>query len=178
MAATCLHRFTEGLLSLPSLSAEAVETALNRYYSAFDQSAGDAWSPQKQSIRAKYDALGKNWAVATLAPSPSTPKADELVRSTFDVYLEDGWIIYHSKGCKSADFDPPSFFLHAVPTDLRDLPPHRLVSGFDNLDFRWRGMGCTARRRLPNYAMELIRTGQYHWKGEKVWEVVFDAKGG
>ena len=178
MAAACLHRFAEGLLSLPSLSAETVETALNRYYSAFDRSAGDAWSPQAQSIRAKYDALGP----LPRLPPPSTPKADKLTRSTstFDVYLEDGWIIYHSKGCKSADFDLPSFFLHAVPTDLRDLPPHRLVSGFDNLDFRWRGKGCTARRRLPNYAVELIRTGQYHseGEGERLWEVAFDAKGG
>ena len=67
VAAVCLHRFTEGLLSLPSLSAETVETALNRYYSAFDQSAGDAWSQQKQSIRAKYDALGQ------IGPSPRLP---------------------------------------------------------------------------------------------------------
>ena len=63
-----------------------------------------------------------------------------------------------------------------MPADLRDLPPHRLVSGFDNLDFWWRGMGCTKRRRLPNYAMELIRTGQYQWKGERLWEVAFDAR--
>ena len=78
MAATCLHRFTEGLLSLPSLSAETVETALNRYYSAFDQSAGDAWSPQKQSIRAKYDALGQKGP----PPAPPPPPPPRRPRRT------------------------------------------------------------------------------------------------
>ena len=73
MAAICLHRFTEDLLSLPSLSAETVETALNRYYSAFDQSAGDAWSPQGQSIRAKYDALGQIGPLPRLPP-PRRPR--------------------------------------------------------------------------------------------------------
>jgi len=88
--------------------------------------------------------------------------------------------IYHNRGCKSADFDPPFFFLHVVPTDLRDLPPHRLVSGFDNLDFRWDGDGCATRRRLPNYAMELVSTGQFNLEGdgERLWEAAFDAKGG
>ena len=180
MAAICLHRFTEGLLLLPSLSAETVETALNRYYSAFDQSAGDAWSPQTQSIRSKYDVLGQ---VGPLPHSPPpTPKADKLTRSTFDVYPEDGWIIYHNEDCKSADFDPASFFLHVVPADLRDLPPHRLVSGFDNLDFRWYGpgQGCTIRRKLPNYTIELVSTGQFGGSlhgDDRLWEVVFDAKG-
>jgi len=178
LAAICLYRFTERLAFAAKLTDETIEVSLNRYYSAFDYSAADTWSPQQQSIRAKYEAFGEKSAGAKRCSSYT--ESGQLMRSTFDVYLEDGWIIYHSKGCKSADFDPPSFFLHAVPTDLRDLPPHRLVSGFDNLDFRWRGMGCTARRRLPNYAMELIRTGQFHLEGdgERLWEVAFNAQGG
>ena len=177
LAAICLHRFLQGALQLPSLSEEEVEQALSRYYSAFEASAADGQpaSPQAAAIRRKYAALEP-------ARAPWVYSPDELViRSHFDVYLHDGWLVYVKEGCKPADFDLP-FFLHVFPADARDLPPDILEHGlnFHNLDF-WHNFDeptCSIWKKLPYYAIKFIRTGQFlshgngdHtilWKGEHV----------
>ena len=169
LVAVCLHRFLAGRLGLPRLSEEEVAQALRRYYSAFEAPgsvtllAGKAQpaSPTTAAIRRKYGVLEENlpsWR-PLWAPSP-----DKLaIRARFDVYLHDGWLAYVKEGCAPADFDR-RFFLHVWPADVRDLPPERLAHGFDNLDF-WSRIGdattCTVWRKLPDYGIERIATGQF-----------------
>ena len=59
------------------------------------------------------------------------------------------------------------FFLHLIPVDVDDLPDHRKQYGFDNLDFRFGDYKlpqierAVAVRKLPDYAITRIRTGQF-----------------
>ena len=165
LAAICLHGFLERELALPPLSDAVVEGALRRYYSAFEGPS----HPAAAAIRARY---------APLIDGPPNvvraPLAGQLIiRSTFDVYLHDGWLSYVKPGCDRADFEP-FFFLHVVPADAGDLPRHRVAQGFDNLDFGGTaGTSCTVWTRLPGYPMERIRTGQYVMADgvpEELWE--------
>ena len=168
LAAVCLHRFLEGWLGLPRLSEEEVAQALNLYYSAFEGVA-----PATAAIRRKYGALEGDLAGRRV---PWAPSPDKLaIRSLFDVYLHDGWLAYVKEGCEPADFDL-RFFLHMWPVDVRDLPPERLAHGFENLDFHqgFDEATCTVWRRLPNYAIERIATGQFSVDGngghQNLWE--------
>ena len=103
-------------------------------------------------------------------------------QSDFAVYLADGdALVYIKERCEPADVDA-RFFLHIIPSDAADLPEARVESGFDNLDFRFADGGadlggkCVAIARLPGYAIERIRTGQYvsgegvAWRVEFGWE--------
>ena len=74
------------------------------------------------------------------------------------------------------DTEPP-FFLHLIPVDKADLPDHRRQYDFDNMDFHFGPYEfvddgrCVATRRLPDYRIARIRTGQFNaegqlWKGE------------
>ena len=178
LAAMCLHRFLERQLGLPPLSDEAVEVALGRYYSTFEAQpgAGRADDPEAAAIRARYVPLIDG--SASEVQGPHAPQSGQLViRSTFDVYLHDGWLSYVKPGCDRADFDP-IFFLHVMPVDAADLPPGRLAHGFDNLDFGGYpdASSCTVWTRLPSYAVERIRTGQYHGYGEGLHQVLWEGE--
>ena len=156
LAAICLHRFLQGALQLPPLSEEEVEQALSRYYSAFEAPASEdrPASPHAAAIRGKY---------AALEPVRWVLYPDEMVaRAPFDVHLHDGWLVYVKEGCKPADFDL-RFFLHVFPANVLDLHPYRQELGFDSLDF-WHSIDeptCSFRRKLPDYAIKRIRTGQF-----------------
>ena len=109
--------------------------------------------------------------------------ADEpIIRSDFDVYLNDGRLIYIKERC-GADALNNTFFLAVFPLDNADLPKSRRTFGFDNMDFDFADYGfggperCIAVRPLPEYPVEWIHTGQliatedgYHhtWEGEAV----------
>ena len=177
LAAMCLHRFLERRLGLPSLSDEAVEGALRHYYSAFDAppAPGQPADPMAAAIRARYVPLSDG--EASLAQALHAPRAGQrVVRSTFDVYLQDGWLSYVKPGCDRADFDS-IFFLHVVPADVGDLPPDRVAHGFDNLDFwGYPHASCTVGTRLPGYAMERIRTGQYLGDGDGLHQVLWEGE--
>ena len=58
-----------------------------------------------------------------------------------------------------------SFFLHVYPADTNDLPADRRLFGFDSLPLYfdyWREDGrCYSVRRLPDYDIARIRTGQF-----------------
>ena len=88
------------------------------------------------------------------------------IRSTFDVYLRENILIYFKEPCGAEDMQE-TFFLHVVPADENDLPAHRQRNGFDNLDFGFRyhslslDKGCVALRKLPDYPITRIRTGQF-----------------
>ena len=91
---------------------------------------------------------------------------EPIIRSNFDVHLNDDALIYSKEGCSVADTEA-AFFLALYPTDETDLPVERRQHGFHNLDFRFedqavrRGKQCIAITPLPDYDITRIYTGQY-----------------
>ena len=87
------------------------------------------------------------------------------IRSNFDVYIDDGRLIYVKDSCSNQDRDTP-FLLHVFPADEKDLLDRYEESGFDNLGFEFMQKGgmhngdCFAAVALPNYEISSIRTGQ------------------
>ncbi len=106
------------------------------------------------------------------------------IRSVFDVHLLGNRLLYFRQPCRPGDNDA-TFFLHVVPVDGRDLPDGRRRYGFDNLDFRMKeymeggGERCAAVRRLPDYPIAELRTGQFTDEG-RLWEgaIVVAGSGG
>ena len=105
---------------------------------------------------------------------------EPLIRSDFDVYLNDDALIYVKDGCGENDTDAP-FFLAAFPVDESVLPDGPRQRGFQNLDFRFHENGvrysggrCAALIRLPDYDIARISTGQYiqgaDGSTEHLWE--------
>ncbi len=102
-----------------------------------------------------------------------------VVSSEFDVYLDGKELIYVKRGCSEEAVTLP-FFVHLMPVDRSDLPEHRKQYKFDNLDFRFEDAGgvregdvCAVTRRLPDYEIAEVRTGQYVSGGEQTWKVKF-----
>ena len=89
----------------------------------------------------------------------------------FDVYVGDGLLVYAKAPCEAEDI-ALRFLLHVHPKEREDLPAARRESGFDNLDFNFmeRGValadGCLAELRLPEYAIDHVKTGQFGAEGE------------
>ena len=87
-------------------------------------------------------------------------------RGVFDLYLQEGRLVYGRETCAAADM-AAGFFLHIIPADVADLPRERQAAGFANLDFvfeRWGGAfdgKCVAAVPLPDYPVKAIRTGQH-----------------
>ena len=88
-----------------------------------------------------------------------------VAASTFDLYLDDGYLVYAKAPCSVEDIERP-FFLHVRPQKPYMLAEDRREVGFDNLDssFFWSGLrwpgGCHVEVRLPAYAIDYIATGQ------------------
>ena len=97
------------------------------------------------------------------------------IRSNFDVYIDDGRLVYMKTSCNSDDRDLP-FFLHVIPADANDIPQGREESGFDNLGFELMQNGgqsdgvCFATVDLPEYKIASIRTGQWVRGEGEVWD--------
>ena len=114
-------------------------------------------------------------AAAALAQAP--PPA---VRSTFDVHLRDGQLIYAKERCAAADRRQP-FFVRVSPVRAEDLPDHRRAVGFDELDFAFSAHGvvdgarCLAVHKLPSYPIAAIETGQRGADGRAGWSGKFPA---
>ena len=84
----------------------------------------------------------------------------------FDIYFDDGYLVYAKAPCATEDIAPP-FFLHVTPRDVEDLAAHRHERGFENMDFnflyhglRWQER-CHAEVPLPEFEIGHIRTGQF-----------------
>lgn len=108
---------------------------------------------------------------------PAAASGRCLIRPGFDAYLSNELIFYVKEGCRPADREAP-FFLRVTPVDENDLPESRVEYGFVNLDFdptefKVDERGCTIERRLPDYAIRHIRTGQYISGEGPIWEGVF-----
>lgn len=104
-----------------------------------------------------------------------------IVRSEFDIYLADTRLIYTRASCNDANTEDP-FFLHIFPTDFTNVSYHN-NSNFDNHDFRFSREGfsfgerCAVIRNLPNYDIEMIRTGQFSTDEVELWSESFDPGG-
>ena len=101
-----------------------------------------------------------------------------IVRSNFDLHLNDNSLHYVRDTCRPDDIQA-RFFLHILPHDTNDLPQHRQQYGFDNLDFAFYEHGvrfdgkCLASVPLPNYPIARINTGQWTPGAGKLWEGEF-----
>ena len=101
------------------------------------------------------------------------------IRSNFDVYIDDGRLVYVKDSCAADDRDLP-FFLHVFPADADDLPAGREESGFNTLGFELMQRGgmhdgdCFASVDLPEYKISRIRTGQWVHREGNVWEASID----
>ena len=119
----------------------------------------------------------------------SVVSEDPVVRSNFDVYLDERTLTYVSELCDPAVVKT-LFFLHVTPFDHGVLLPERRQHGFDNLDFLFyphafshdRGLlrrsgrifdgKCMVTITLPNYPIASVATGQYDDDG-RIWGVKF-----
>ena len=106
-----------------------------------------------------------------------------IIRSHFDVYLNDDALIYVKDGCGDDDTDA-SFFLAAFPVNESALPESSRQYGFQNLDFAFHENGirssvgrCAALIPLPGYDIARISTGQYIQRADgsnqHLWEGEF-----
>ena len=129
-------------------------------------SAGRVWSSEYNASIVDAVAAAREFLEEGVQPA---------VRSVFDVYIDNGELIYAKLPCTDEDHDA-RFFLHLTPADVSDLPEKRREYGFDNLDFNLRERGgesdgnCFAVVELPDYDIARISTGQYTSDGG-VWSV-------
>ena len=92
-------------------------------------------------------------------------RMEHVAAGTFDLYLEDGHLVYTKAPCTIEDV-AISFFLHVRPKKTHVLPRPRREVGFDNLDFKFFQHGlfwedrCHVEVPLPEYEIDHIRTGQ------------------
>lgn len=112
---------------------------------------------------------------------------EPFIRSLFEVYIYESWLVYISRDCSEEDL-VHRFFLHITPTDTADLAEEQLGQGFNVYDFyasdarvgtAMIGDGCIVARALPGYEFghlftgQSIRvvspTGEVSWEGP-VWE--------
>ena len=103
-----------------------------------------------------------------------------LISSAFDVYLNDGALIYSNDDCP-VSYTNASFFLALYPADENELSAEARRRGFDNRDFGFHDGGfrgsdgrCIAVAPLPDYDIARIYTGQYIRQAdgstEHLWE--------
>ena len=98
---------------------------------------------------------------------------EPVFRSRFDVFRNGRILAYTKTPCTEEDFDP--FFLSLWPRHTRDLPEHRRQHGFETrfyTDVRlfalWQGEKCGMIRKLPEYDIERVVTGQLDGRG-RIW---------
>ena len=150
-------------IDLPDYPVERIVT--EQYLSREDRSWRRVWNVRAAGV---YDAFRES-RKSVLHPA---------ISSVFDVYIDDGELIYTKSSCTDEDRDA-GFFLHLIPADVSDLPEERKEFGFDNLDFDfWEhggesGGDCFAVVELPAYEIAGISTGQYTADG-RVWDGTYN----
>ena len=103
--------------------------------------------------------------------------SEPAARAGFDLYLDgDRDTLSYLKEPCGADDARGRFFLSVHPADARDLPEDRRAHGHESLNFDFAppyGVifdgKCMATRRLPDYDIERIETGQWIPGGERLW---------
>ena len=101
-------------------------------------------------------------------------------RARYDVYFDAarGALTYARAPCVRTDM-ATRFFLHVVPVDADDLPDDQVRHGFDHLDFDLPDQvlfdgKCLVTMRLPEWAVDHVRTGQTEKHGD-VWTPLWEA---
>ena len=93
--------------------------------------------------------------------------SDPLVSAEYDIYSDKSRLVYIKNDCEEDRENELWFSLHVYPVRPNDLPEDRREHGFENLDFNLARFGwvengvCIAVRRLPDYEIDFLRTGQY-----------------
>ena len=113
-----------------------------------------------------------------------------VARGRFDVYMDGDKLVFIREPCRIDDL-AATFFVHVVPSSLNDLGRNGRASGFDNLDFSRAAIPrgeyfvdpvaprpfidgrCMVTKRLPNYRIANVATGQYTSEGVEIWRVSF-----
>ena len=155
-------------------AAASVEEALESATYAV-QAGPDVWMPFGAPDREWVEARFETFSYDTEADGRFEKALDDarlLISARFDVWLDGNRLLYVKDRC---DIHEHRFFLHVVPMDPADLPEKRKKYRFDNLDFDWSEgrLGvtrrCVAARRLPDYPVAVIRTGQFHLDNQQKW---------
>ena len=109
----------------------------------------------------------------------SLTQSAPAARSHYDVRFDAarGVLTYARAPCVAADARA-RFFLHVVPVDADDLPDDQVRHGFDHLDFNPPAQAlfdgkCLVTIRLPEYAVDHVRTGQTEKKND-VWTALWE----
>ena len=129
----------------------------------------------------QYNAGGKIlWAqsfeagVAGIARQVIEAAPEPIIEGDFNVHRHGRELAYVKEQCQPEDTREP-FFLRATPVDAADLPPERREQGNMKLDFPFDVRGvqvmttCFAARRLPDFPIAAIETGQGDPSGEPAW---------
>ena len=110
--------------------------------------------------------------LAEISANAAIPDEDKdlgklIASDEYNVYLGGAnTLTYVNSRCNRYDTDA-TFFVEFAPLDAANLPPESASDGFQRLEFAfWEagardGRTCTTSLRLPEYALERIRTGQY-----------------
>ena len=108
--------------------------------------------------------------------------SEPAARGVFDVYVDANTLVFVREPCRLEDL-LATFFLHVVPENPADLGWKGQLGEFRNLDFKaYRRSDnpplffdgkCLVARRLPNYPIANVATGQYAL-GKEAWRVSFD----
>ena len=100
-------------------------------------------------------------------------------RAHYDVRFDAarGALAYARAPCVPADL-VARFFLHVVPVDADDLPDDQVRYGFEHRDFNLPELAlfdgkCLVTMRLPEYAVDHVRTGQTEKNGD-VWTALWE----
>ena len=103
---------------------------------------------------------------------------ESVIRSEFDVYRNGKLLLYTKTPCTEEDLRP-LFFVDVWPKHTRDLPEHRKRRGFESFlhaELRiyalWLGERCAAIRKLPEYEIDRVVTGQLA-QGGRIWRGEF-----
>ena len=95
--------------------------------------------------------------------------------SDFDVFYRKHALFYIKDNCTNDD-TRSRFFLHIVPRDKGTLSDDRRRQGFDNFNFYFDEHGvfsdgqCGAVRKIPDYDIATIQTGQFIPGEGGTWE--------
>ena len=141
-------------------------------------------SPDHGWVVERFSRLGLAQRAQSLAGwSVVIESTEPDIRSDFNVYYKDDYLLYAGHECRDVDAGS-YFFLHVFPVHRDDLPADRRRHVFDNLDFHFgkrdlpldafveevlasSAIRCAAVVELPGYEVSRIRTGQPGlWEGE------------
>ena len=121
---------------------------------------------------------GELWKAVVLEDSV-VPDMEPTARGgIFDIYLDEGRLIYFAKDCAESD-TRGRFFLSVFPARAADLSRESRERGFFhnslNFDFERRGGvddgECATVRVLPDYEISAIETGQFVRGEGELWKV-------